>query len=116
MPWVAIAMCIVELAERASYHGTRKAFANFVRGSLPPGGNGLGAVAKGAAGANQTSGALGLGSVPASAITSTFTFLSYVLPLFAGVISDTKWGRKYHHWAMTDTADAQDLRLYLWVS
>lgn len=92
MPWVAIAMCIVELAERASYHGTRKAFANFVRGGLPVGGNGLGAVAKGAAGANQTSGALGLGSVAASAIGSTFTFLSYVIPILGGILSDTRWG------------------------
>jgi POT family proton-dependent oligopeptide transporter len=94
MPWVAIAMCIVELAERASYHGTRKAFANFVRGGLPLGGNGLGAVAKGAAGANQTSGALGLGSVAASAIGSTFTFLSYVIPILGGILSDTRWGSK----------------------
>ena len=92
MPWTAIALCFVELAERASYYGSKKPFANFVRGALPKGGNGWGAVAKGVAGANQTAGALGLGSVAASAVTSTFTFLSYVIPIIGGIVADTKWG------------------------
>ncbi|KAK4689235.1 hypothetical protein P7C73_g866, partial [Tremellales sp. Uapishka_1] len=93
MNWPVVAMCIVELAERASYYGSKKNFSNFVRGGLPKGGNGAGAVAKGAAGANQTAGALGKGSVAASAVTSTFTFLSYVIPILGGIISDTRWGR-----------------------
>ncbi len=42
-------------------------FSNFVRGPLPEGGNGAGAVAPGAAGLNQSAGALGMGSVAASA-------------------------------------------------
>nr|XP_031857864.1 uncharacterized protein CI109_006736 [Kwoniella shandongensis]KAA5524936.1 hypothetical protein CI109_006736 [Kwoniella shandongensis] len=91
--WPIVAMCIVELAERASYYGSKKPFANFIRGKLPKGGNGAGAVAKGAAGKNQTPGALGMGSPAASAVTSTFTFLSYVIPILGGIISDTKWGR-----------------------
>ncbi|WWC73354.1 uncharacterized protein I206_107321 [Kwoniella pini CBS 10737] len=91
--WPAIALCLVEIAERASYYGSKKPFANFVRGALPKGGNGAGAVAKGAAGKNQTAGALGMGSVAASAVTSTFTFLSYVIPILGGIIADTKWGR-----------------------
>ncbi|WRT68168.1 uncharacterized protein IL334_005143 [Kwoniella shivajii] len=91
--WAAILLCVVEIAERASYYGSKKPFANFVRGPLPKGGNGAGAVAKGAAGKNQTAGALGMGSVSASAVTSTFTFLSYVIPILGGVVSDTKWGR-----------------------
>ena len=95
MPWVEMALCVVELAELTAYHGPRKAFSKFVRGALPAGGNGLGAVAKGAAGANQTSGALGLGSVAASAVTSTFTFLSYVIPIAGGIVADTKWGREF---------------------
>ncbi|WWD06576.1 hypothetical protein V865_004669 [Kwoniella europaea PYCC6329] len=91
--WPAVALCLVEIAERASYYGSKKPFANFVRGALPKGGNGAGAVAKGAAGANQTAGALGMGSVAASAVTSTFTFLSYVIPILGGIVADNYWGR-----------------------
>jgi len=107
MKWTAIAMCAVEMAERASYYGCQGIFANFVRGPLPPGtltssrlvaqlisgGNGAGAVAPGAAGVNQSSGALGMGSVAATATGQTFTFLAYVIPIFGGIIADTKWGR-----------------------
>ncbi|WVR09262.1 hypothetical protein IAU60_006327 [Kwoniella sp. DSM 27419] len=93
MHWPVIAMCVVELAERASYYGSKKPFSNFIRGPLPKGGNGTGAVAKGALGKNQTAGALNMGSVAASAVTSTFTFLSYLIPILGGIISDTKWGR-----------------------
>lgn len=93
MKWTAIAMCSVELAERASYYGSSGVFGNFIRGALPKGGNGLGAVAPGAAGVNQTSGALAYGSVAASAVTSTFSMLAYVIPILGGIIADTKWGR-----------------------
>lgn len=68
MPWPALAMCIVELAERASYYGVKDVFSNYIRGLLPEGGNGAGAVAPGAAGVNQSSGALGLGSKSATAL------------------------------------------------
>jgi len=88
MPWPAIAMCLVELSERASYYGSSGVFQNFVRGPLPEGGNGAGAVAPGDAGLNDTPGALGLGSVPASAIYNTFTFLAYVIPILGGIIAD----------------------------
>ena len=73
---------------------------------MPKGGNGAGAVAKGAAGLNQSAGLYGQGSVRASAIGQTFTFLawvlrdpiyadkiSYFIPIGAGIIADTKWGR-----------------------
>jgi POT family proton-dependent oligopeptide transporter len=88
-------MCVVEIAERASYYGSKKAISNYVRGPLPKGGNGAGAVAPGAAGKNQTAGALGMGSVAASAVTSTFQFASYLFPIFGAVMADTKWGREY---------------------
>lgn len=91
--WVGVSMCFIELCERASYYGCQYIFQNFVRGALPPGGNGAGAVAPGAAGAQQTAGALGQGSVKASAIDSMFKFLSYVIPIFGGIIADTKWGK-----------------------
>lgn len=93
LSWVGIAMCFIELCERASYYGCQYIFQNFVRGKLPVGGNGAGAVAPGAAGTDQSAGALGLGSVKASAIASMFTFLAYVIPIFGAIIADTKWGR-----------------------
>ena len=64
-------MCIVLLDVGDCYYGCKDVFANFVRGPLPIGGNGAGAVAPGAAGVDQTAGALGMGSVAASATTST---------------------------------------------
>ncbi|KAI5453955.1 hypothetical protein NCC49_004950 [Naganishia albida] len=93
MKWAAIAMCIIELAERASYYGSKGPFGNFVRGKLPEGGPGTGAVAHGPAGYNQSAGALGLGSRAATAVTESFTFLSYCIPILGGIVSDTKWGR-----------------------
>ncbi|ORX40241.1 putative integral membrane peptide transporter [Kockovaella imperatae] len=93
MKWACIAMCTVELAERASYYGCQQIFANFVNNPLPDGGNGAGAVAKGAAGLNQSAGALGMGSVAATAVGQTFTFLAYTIPILGGILSDTRWGR-----------------------
>jgi POT family proton-dependent oligopeptide transporter len=86
-------MCFIELCERASYYGCQYIFQNFVRGPLPKGGNGAGAVAPGAAGVNQSAGALGLGPVKASAIASMFTFLAYVIPILGAIVADTRWGR-----------------------
>lgn len=86
-------MCLIEFAERASYYGSKGPFNNFINRPLPPGGNGAGAVASGPAGLNQSAGALGRGSVTASALVQTFNFLAYVIPIFGGIISDTRWGR-----------------------
>ena len=86
-------MCLIEFAERASYYGSKGPFNNFINRPLPPGGNGAGAVASGTAGLNQSAGALGRGSVTASALVQTFNFLAYVIPIFGGIISDTRWGR-----------------------
>ena len=60
---------------------------------LPTGGNGAGAVAPGSAGLNQSAGALGRGSVTATAIVQMFNFLAYVAPILGGIVADTKWGR-----------------------
>lgn len=81
-------MCAIEFAERASYYGTSGPFNNFINNHLPVGGSGTGAVAKGAAGLNQSAGALGLGSVSASAITKMFSFLAYVIPILGGIVAD----------------------------
>lgn len=44
-------------------------------------------------GTQQNAGALGKGSVVASAVISSFAFLGYGLPLFAGWAADVKFGR-----------------------
>ncbi|ODN81731.1 hypothetical protein L202_02123 [Cryptococcus amylolentus CBS 6039] len=93
MPWVCVAMCLIELSERASYYGITGVVQNFVKNPLPEGGNGAGAVAPGSDGANQSAGALGRGSVQSSAIYNAFVFLAYVFPIMGGIIADTRWGR-----------------------
>jgi POT family proton-dependent oligopeptide transporter len=93
MKWAAVAMCFIELAERASWYGCvsrscsrtnradrqTKIWNNYMKNPLPVGGNGAGAVAQGAAGLNQVTGGLGMGSVSASAVTSAFNFLTYTM-------------------------------------
>ncbi|TVY89609.1 Peptide transporter [Lachnellula willkommii] len=72
MPWSAYLLCGVEFAERASYYGCRQVFKNFIRGPLPEGGNGAGAPPRGS---QKTAGALGKGTVIASA--SKITEISF---------------------------------------
>ncbi|KAL7415368.1 POT family-domain-containing protein [Mrakia frigida] len=91
--WPGMAMCLIEFAERASYYGCNDVFSNFVRAPLPAGGNGAGAVAPGALGLTQSAGALGLGLQKATAVTTTFKFLAYTIPILGGIVADTKWGR-----------------------
>jgi dipeptide/tripeptide permease len=76
MPWSAYLLCGVEFAERASYYGCKQVFKNFIRAPLPKGGNGAGAPPRGS---QATAGALGKGTVIASAMTDAFTFLAYAL-------------------------------------
>lgn len=101
LPWVGVGMCLIEFAERASYYGSTGPFNNFsecpikccikadgaVNKGLPVGGNGAGAVAPGEAGLNQSAGALGRGSVTASALVNMFTFLAYVIPILGGIVA-----------------------------
>jgi POT family proton-dependent oligopeptide transporter len=56
-----------------------KIWNNYMKNPLPVGGNGAGAVAAGAAGLNQVTGGLAMGSVSASAVTSAFNFLTYTM-------------------------------------
>lgn len=91
MPASCYYLCAVEFAERASYYGCNQVYKNFIRAPLPAGGNGAGAVPKG--NTQLTAGALGRGSVVATAMTEAFKFLAYALPVFFGWLADTKYGR-----------------------
>ncbi|PBP23644.1 major facilitator superfamily transporter peptide [Diplocarpon rosae] len=90
VPLIAYALCFVELAERASYYGVQPLIGNFVNRPLPVGGNGYGAPKKGT---QDTAGALGMGTVKASAVAQSFNMLVYALPIFFGWLADTKTGR-----------------------
>jgi len=90
MPASCYYLCAVEFAERASYYGCNQVYKNFIRGPLPPDGNGAGASAPGS---QYPAGALGRGSVTATAMTEAFKFLAYALPVYFGWLADTKYGR-----------------------
>lgn len=90
IPNVAYMLCIVEFAERASYYGVKTVFSNFMQFPLPDGGNGAGSPARGT---EDTAGALGKGQQFAVAIGLLFSFLAYVIPIFAGYTADVHTGR-----------------------
>ena len=90
MPATCYWLCAVEFAERASYYGCQQVYKNFIRGPLPPDGPGTGASAPGS---QYPAGALGRGSVTATAMTEAFKFLAYALPIYFGWLADTKYGR-----------------------
>ncbi|KAI0468242.1 POT family protein [Xylaria cf. heliscus] len=91
VPWTAWTLCFVELAERASYYGSKAVFNNYLQFPLPEGGDGTGAINP--AKPNGHAGALNLGLQTASALTLLFTFLAYVVPIFGAWIGDQKIGR-----------------------
>lgn len=91
IPRVAYYICAVEFAERASYYGVKPLFGNFVNRPLPAGGNGYGSPPRGKAGG--TGGALGLGTVIATAVAQSFSMLVYALPVFFGWMADSRTGR-----------------------
>jgi dipeptide/tripeptide permease len=90
MPASCYYLCAVEFAERASYYGCNQVYKNFIRAPLPPDGNGAGASAPGS---QYNAGALGKGSVTATAMTEAFKFMAYALPVYFGWLADTKYGR-----------------------
>lgn len=90
IPIIAYAICAVEFAERSSYYGISTLISNFINRPLPEGGNGYGAPPRGT---QQTSGALGLGTVKANAVNQSFSMLAYALPLVFGYIADAYTGR-----------------------
>lgn len=72
LPWTSYLLCIMDFAERASFWGFKNVFQNFIRAPLPAGGNGAGAPPRGT---QQTAGALGRGTVVASAMMDAFGIL-----------------------------------------
>jgi proton-dependent oligopeptide transporter, POT family len=91
IPLTAWSLCLVEMAERASYYGVKAAFNNFMQFPLPEGGPGTGAIDPSKP--NSHAGALNLGLQTASALGLLFTFLAYVIPIFGAWIADVKIGR-----------------------
>ncbi|KAF5005591.1 hypothetical protein FDECE_7998 [Fusarium decemcellulare] len=91
IPWASYLLCIVELAERASFYGVKTVFNNYIQFPLPKGGNGTGAVAKDDP--NGHAGALNKGLQFASAMVLLFQFLAYIIPIFGAWLGDTKTGR-----------------------
>lgn len=90
LPWTSYLLCIMDFAERASFWGFKNVFSNFIRAPLPAGGNGAGAPARGT---QQTAGALGLGTVTASAMLDAFGILAYGFPVLGGWVADVYLGR-----------------------
>lgn len=90
IPLTAYFLCFAEFCERGSYYSSVGVISNFVNRKLPPGGNGYGAPPKGT---QQTAGALGLGTVKATAVSQSFKMLVYCLPVIFGWIADTYTGR-----------------------
>jgi dipeptide/tripeptide permease len=90
VPTIAYWLCAVEFAERASFYGVNGVLNNFINKKMPPGGNGLGAPAKGT---QTTAGALGKGQTTANATVQSFKMLIYALPVLFGWLADSKTGR-----------------------
>lgn len=90
VPLIAYWLCAVEFAERASYYGVQPLFSQYVNRPLPKNGNGWGAPKRGS---DDTAGALGMGSVKATAVSQSFSMLAYALPVFFGWLADTRTGR-----------------------
>ncbi|KAK2020986.1 POT family protein [Colletotrichum zoysiae] len=91
IPFTAWSLCLVEMAERASYYGVKAAFNNYLQFPLPEGGPGTGAIDPSKP--NAHAGALDLGLRTASSIGLLFTFLAYLIPIFGAWIADVKIGR-----------------------
>lgn len=85
---IALLVLVVEFAECASYYGTTGVLTNFIMRPLPPG-----STTGSTSDPNGSAGALGLGIHTASALTTLMTFLGYVIPVWAGWLADSSWGK-----------------------
>ncbi|CAH6720420.1 peptide transporter Ptr2p [[Candida] jaroonii] len=96
-PYQAYLICLVELAERASYYSTTGLLSNFIQRPLPEGST-TGAPQRGKAHENESAGALDMGLQAATALTLLLTFLAYLIPLYGGYVADTSIGRLKAIW------------------
>lgn len=83
-------ICLIELAERASYYSTSGLISNFVQRPLPEGST-TGAVPPG--NGDTSAGALNLGLRTATALNLVLQFFAYAVPLFSGYLADTRIGK-----------------------
>lgn len=83
-------ICLVELAERASYYSVQGLLANFIQRPLPEGSKTGAPLSKSS---SESAGALGKGTSTASALTLLLTFLAYVVPLYGGFVADAQLGK-----------------------
>lgn len=96
-PTAVYLICLVELAERASYYSTTGLLSNFIQRPLPPNST-LGNVIKGEGSDDLSAGALDMGLQAATGLTLLLTFLAYVVPLYGGFIADTRIGKYKAIW------------------
>jgi proton-dependent oligopeptide transporter, POT family len=91
LPLAAMLVVVIEFAERFSYYGTTGPFTNFIQRPLPPGGNGAGAIDLSQP--EQRTGFLDRGIQTAVAVTTFFSFWSYISPVLGAIVADQYWGR-----------------------
>ncbi|AAS54126.1 AGL365Cp [Eremothecium gossypii ATCC 10895] len=91
--WTVYMICLIELAERASYYGTGDRLYNFFQYPLPQGGNGAGAGPD-----DQNPGALGRGLQVATSLNLVLKFTSYFFPLVTGYVADMYVGELKMLW------------------
>ncbi|GJJ06619.1 hypothetical protein Clacol_000812 [Clathrus columnatus] len=90
VPFAAMLIVICEFAERFSYYATTGVFTNFIQRPLPAGGNGAGAPPQNS---ELLPGGLNRGIETAVAVTTFFSFWSYIMPIFGAIAADQYWGR-----------------------
>ncbi|KAH3664141.1 hypothetical protein OGAPHI_004855 [Ogataea philodendri] len=95
IPPTAYLICLVELAERASYYGLSGCIANFIQRPLPAGST-TGAVPN--PNSDESAGALGLGLGMATFLTQMLSFSAFLTPLYGGYVADTKYGKFKSVW------------------
>lgn len=83
-------ICLIELAERASYYSVVGILANFIQRPLPDGSTTGAPLSKTS---SESAGALGLGVQVSSAFTLLLKFLAYVIPLYGGFVADSQLGK-----------------------
>lgn len=90
IPWMIYTIGFIELCERFAYYGTTAVFVNFISYPLPPNSN---AGAGYAGGADEQSGALGLGQQASTGLTLFNSFWSFLMPIVGGYVADAFFGR-----------------------